>query len=137
MSVWKGIMQQMENLVFSLNATVPVFLMMILGLFFKKIGFISDTLADEMNKFVFLIPLPVLVFSDLATVDFEEVWNMKFVLFCFGATVISIAILRQSHFFGRISPYKENLSSLPTEAARRFWELRLSRIFTGRQAWLR
>ena len=54
MSVWKGIMQQMENLVFSLNATVPVFLMMILGLFFKKIGFISDTLADEMNKFVFL-----------------------------------------------------------------------------------
>ena len=45
-----------------------------------------------MNKFVFLIPLPVLVFSDLATVDFEEVWNMKFVLFCFGATVISIAI---------------------------------------------
>ena len=67
MSVWKGIMQQMENLVFSLNATVPVFLMMILGLFFKKIGFISDTLADEMNKFVFLIPLPVLVFSDLAT----------------------------------------------------------------------
>ena len=92
MSVWKGIMQQMENLVFSLNATVPVFLMMILGLFFKKIGFISDTLADEMNKFVFLIPLPVLVFSDLATVDFEEVWNMKFVLFCFGATVISIAI---------------------------------------------
>ena len=92
MPVWKGIMQQMENLVFSLNATVPVFLMMILGLFFKKIGFISDTLADEMNKFVFLIPLPVLVFSDLATVDFEEVWNMKFVLFCFGATVISIAI---------------------------------------------
>mgnify|MGYP006866071781 CR=1 FL=1 len=41
---------------------------------------------------MFLIPLPVLVFSDLATVDFEEVWNMKFVLFCFGATVISIAI---------------------------------------------
>ena len=119
MPVWKGIMQQMENLVFSLNATVPVFLMMILGLFFKKIGFISDTLADEMNKFVFLIPLPVLVFSDLATVDFEEVWNMKFVLFCFGATVISIAIFYGSlHFFGRISPYKENLSSLPTEAAR-------------------
>ena len=26
----------MENLIFSLNATVPVFLMMILGLVFKK-----------------------------------------------------------------------------------------------------
>lgn len=88
----KGIKRKMENLVFSLNATVPVFLMMVLGLLFKKIGFISEELADQMNKFVFLIPLPVLVFNDLATVDFEEVWNMKFVLFCFGVTVISIAI---------------------------------------------
>jgi len=92
MPVWKGIMQQMENLVFSLNATVPVFLMMVLGLLFKKIGFIGEELADQMYKFVVLVPLPVLVFNDLATVDFEEVWNMKFVLFCFGATVISIAI---------------------------------------------
>ena len=59
MPVWKGIMQQMENLVFSLNATVPVFLMMVLGLLFKKIGFIGEELADQMNKFVFLVPLPV------------------------------------------------------------------------------
>ena len=28
----------MDNLVFSLNATVPIFLMMVLGLFFNKIG---------------------------------------------------------------------------------------------------
>lgn len=82
----------MENLIFSLNATVPVFLMMLLGLFFRKIGWIDEIFASKMNKFVFLVPLPVLVFEDLATVDFAEVWNIKFVLFCFGATVISIAI---------------------------------------------
>lgn len=45
-----------------------------------------------MNKFVFLVPLPVKVFQDLATVDFEEAWNAKFVLFCFAVTVLSIAI---------------------------------------------
>jgi len=82
----------MENLIFSLNATVPVFLMMLLGLFFRKIGWIDEVFASKMNKFVFLVPLPILVFEDLATVDFAEVWNIKFVLFCFGATVISIAI---------------------------------------------
>ena len=43
----------MENLIFSLNATVPVFLMMILGLVFKKIGWIDDIFASKMNKFVF------------------------------------------------------------------------------------
>lgn len=82
----------MENLIFSLNATVPIFLLMLLGLFFRKIGWIDDVFAAKMNKFVFLVPLPVLLFEDLATVDFAQVWNMKFVLFCFGATVVSIGI---------------------------------------------
>ena len=50
----------MENLIFSLNATVPVFAMIILGMLFKKIGIIDDVFASKMNKFVFLIPLPVL-----------------------------------------------------------------------------
>ena len=82
----------MENLIFSLNATVPVFLMMVLGLVFRKLGWIDDVFASKMNKFVFLVPLPVLVFEDLATVDFSEAWNLKFVLFCFAATLASIGI---------------------------------------------
>ena len=82
----------MENLIFSLNATVPVFLMMVLGLIFKKIGWIDDVFAAKMNKFVFTVPLPVLVFSDLATVDFSQVWDVKFVLFCFVVTLLSIAV---------------------------------------------
>ena len=81
----------MENFIFSLNATIPVFLMMILGYVFYRIGWIDDELAAKMNTFVFRVPLPVLVFGDLATVDFSEVWDLRFVLFCFGATVISIA----------------------------------------------
>ncbi|MDO4474409.1 MAG: AEC family transporter [Eubacteriales bacterium] len=80
----------MQNLVFSLNATIPVFLMMILGYFFHKIGWIDDAFASKMNKFVFVVPLPALLFHDLAEVDFYEVWDTKFVLFCFGTTVISI-----------------------------------------------
>lgn len=82
----------MDNLVFSLNATIPVFLMMLLGLLFRKIGWIDDVLASKMNQFVFRVPLPVLVFSDLASVNFEEVWNIKFILFCFFVTVLSIGI---------------------------------------------
>ena len=82
----------MENLVFSLNATMPVFLMMVLGWVFHKLGFIDDVFADKLNKFVFLIPLPVLVFEDLATVDFSEAWNPKFVLFCFVVTLLSITL---------------------------------------------
>lgn len=82
----------MENLIFSLNATVPVFILMILGLLFRKIGWIDEEFAAKMNKFVFRVPLPVLVFRDLATVDFEKVWDVKYILFCFFATLLSIFI---------------------------------------------
>lgn len=82
----------MENLIFSLNATVPVFFMMLLGLLFRKIGWIDEVFASKMNQFVFRVPLPLLVFEDLATVDFAEAWDTKFVLFCFCVTVLSIAI---------------------------------------------
>lgn len=82
----------MENLLFSLNATVPVFLMMVLGLVFRKLGWLDETFADKMNKFVFMVPLPMLVFEDLATVDFAEVWDTRFVFFCFAVTLVSIGI---------------------------------------------
>ena len=82
----------MDNLMFSLNATVPVFLMMVLGLVFRKLGWLDETFADKMNKFVFMVPLPVLVFEDLATVDFAEVWDARFVFFCFAVTLVSIGI---------------------------------------------
>ena len=48
----------MENLIFSLNATVPIFLLMVLGFILKKLGLIDDVFASKMNKFVFLVPLP-------------------------------------------------------------------------------
>lgn len=40
----------MDNLVFSLNATVPIFLMMILGLFFNKIGWMDEEFANKMSN---------------------------------------------------------------------------------------
>ena len=83
---------EMDNLIFSLNATMPIFLMMLLGVLFRRLGWIDEVFASKMNKFVFLVPLPALLFEDLATVDFAQVWNLKFVLFCFVATFLSIAI---------------------------------------------
>lgn len=83
----------MENLVFSLNATMPIFLLMVLGFVFHKLGWIDDAFADKLNKFVFLIPLPIKVFEDLATVDLAEAWDTKFVLFCFFGTLLSILLV--------------------------------------------
>ena len=75
-----------------MNATIPIFLMMLLGMLFRKLGWMDEVFAAKMNKFVFLVPLPVLLFEQLATVDFSEVWDIKFILFCFVVTAISITI---------------------------------------------
>lgn len=80
----------MENLMFSLNATLPIFFTMLLGAFFKKTGLMDELFVKKMNKFVFKAALPALVFHDLAAVDFDKVWDTKFVLFCFFATLIGI-----------------------------------------------
>ena len=82
----------MENLMFCLNATGPIFLMMVFGLFLRKVGILDEDFANRMNKFVFKIPLPFLLFSDLAAVNFSRVWNIKFIVFCFVVTLISITI---------------------------------------------
>lgn len=82
----------MDNLIFSLNATVPIFLLMMFGLFFRKIHFFDDAFVAKTNKFVFSVSLPALLFHDLSTADFYSVWDGHLVLFCFLITLISISI---------------------------------------------
>ena len=83
----------MENLVFSINATLPIFLLMVLGYIFNTIGIIDEKAAAWMNKFVFKISLPLLLFQDIAAQDFAGCWDGKFVLFCMFATIASIVII--------------------------------------------
>lgn len=80
----------MSNFIFCLNATIPIFLLMVLGVLFYKMNIFSDSFVKTMNSFVFKIALPVLVFKELSTQDFVHVWNGTFVLFCFLATLCSI-----------------------------------------------
>ncbi len=83
----------MENLIFSLNATIPIFLLMVLGVFFKKTGLFQENMINGINQFVFKVTLPVLLFGDLAKQDFAKAWNGKFVAFCFVVTLVSISLV--------------------------------------------
>lgn len=85
--------EKMENLIFSLNATIPIFLLMVLGVFFRRVGLIKGELIGGLNQFVFKAALPVLLFGDLAVEDFTSVWDTRFVVFCFGTTLLSITIV--------------------------------------------
>lgn len=80
----------MEHLIFSLNATIPIFLTMVLGYLFKQCRMIDEPFVKVLNKFNFQVTLPVMLFEDLAGADFASIWDGKYVLFCFGVTFVSI-----------------------------------------------
>ena len=89
----------MDNLIFCLNVTIPIFLTLLLGAFFRKVGLFTPDFVKQVNRFVFQGALPVLLFQDLGTSDFAGLWDGKFVLFCFLATFFSIVISIVISFF--------------------------------------
>lgn len=80
----------MEQLLFSLNATVPVFLVMVIGYLLKQFRVVDEPFTRTLNKFNYKITLPVLLFKDIAESDFYGVWDTGYVLYCFFVTLISI-----------------------------------------------
>ncbi len=80
----------MENLIFSLNATIPVFLVMVIGYILKNLNFLDEGFVKTLNSFNYKITLPVLLFKDIAESDFLSVWDTGYVLFCFFTTLLCI-----------------------------------------------
>lgn len=82
-----------ENLMFSLNATVPVFLIMVLGYVLRQRNIVNEPFVKTLNSFNFKITLPVLLFKDISTSEFTQVWDGSYVLFCFLVTLFCICAI--------------------------------------------
>lgn len=80
----------LDNLVFSLNATMPLFLVMAVGYFIRRIKIVDPPFIKQANNFNFKVTIPCLLFADMATADFKETFNLKFFLFCFIGTLVMI-----------------------------------------------
>ena len=83
----------MSNLMYSINATLPIFLLIILGKVLKTTKIINDEFTKTADRYVFRIALPALLFSDLTENNVGSAFDGKYVLFCFSVTIFSIAVL--------------------------------------------
>ena len=74
----------MESLIYSVNATFPVFSVIVIGYILKQIGMLNDNFIDVANKFNFKVTLPILLFIDIGSTniikDFEEVLNRDLIM---------------------------------------------------------
>lgn len=78
----------MGNFIYSLNATLPIFLVIVIGYGLMQKGMLNDNFVSVANKFNFKVTLPVLVFRDLSSANIREEFDMVFVLFCAVVTTI-------------------------------------------------
>ena len=81
----------MENFLFSLNVTLPIFIIIVVGGFLQRIGLLNEGFTSVADKFVFKVALPVQLFRDIATMDIRSDFSGKFVVFCMIATTCMFA----------------------------------------------
>lgn len=98
----------MENLIYSLNATVPVFLVIVVGYYLKKIGWVNEGFVKAANKINFHITLPALLIQDMMNTDFMQEFDLVYVLFCaiatsitfFGTWIVSKKVIKDKSIVG-------------------------------------
>lgn len=90
----------LKDLTFSLNSTMPLFLIMVLGYVLFQKHFLTESFISVANKFVYHVTLPVMLFHDLAVTDIRSSFDAGYVGFCAFATCSSIlAIWFLCHIF--------------------------------------
>ncbi len=83
----------MDNFIFSINTTMPIFLVMVIGYFLRRIKILNEDFVKVANKLNFKVTLPVLLFRDLSSVDIRAVFDLKYVLFCAIATSLCFWVI--------------------------------------------
>ena len=79
----------MENFLFTINVVAPVFLLVALGYFLKKIDVVDTKFVVITSKFVFNVSLPALVFIKISTIPVQDVLRVGEIIFvCVGILVI-------------------------------------------------
>ena len=83
----------MDSFIYSINATVPIFLVMIVGWVIKQLGVIDEHFVSKANKYVFHVALPVLLFQQISSADMTSQFDIRFVLYCMLATTAFFVII--------------------------------------------
>ncbi len=94
----------MESIKLSFEAIMPIFILMLVGYVIKRIGLADKKSFDTINKLIFKIFLPVLLFHNIYSAKTNQVLDVKLILFTI-AGVLGIFVV--GYFFVLLST-KEN-----------------------------
>lgn len=81
----------MDNLLFTLNAILPLILPIVLGYVLRRLKLFGRIFLAYGNKLVFTVFIPILIFNNLYMTNFSDI-NWKIAVFVFAASVAMFVI---------------------------------------------
>ena len=78
----------LDNLTYSINAILPIFLLVILGAVLSKAGKVNDKFCDAADWIVFKIALPVMLFLEVAECTLEDDLNLGLIVYLVSSVTL-------------------------------------------------
>ena len=82
----------MEDLIFALNAVLPIIFMIAVGYILKRINLLSEDTAKKLNTLVFRLFLPTMLFLNVYKIQNFNQIDFTFVIYAIGITILLFLI---------------------------------------------
>ena len=83
----------MDALIYSLNATVPIFVVIVIGFWLRRRGVINEGFISAANKINFKLALPCMLIIDMMSIDLKSDFDGRYILYCAIVTSISFWVI--------------------------------------------
>lgn len=83
----------MSNLIYSLNATMPIFLVIVAGYLLRRMGMLDEAFIKVANKLCFNVTLPCMLLLNMMDCDIKKTFDGRYVLYCALVTLVCISLI--------------------------------------------
>ena len=81
----------LNHMLVAVNAVLPSFLIIALGLFVRRRGMLDDTSLGKFNSVAFRVFLPFQIFKNIYDAPIGETFDLKLILFIFFGLLAAVA----------------------------------------------
>ena len=83
----------LDHFIYSLNATIPVFLVIVLGWVLYRFKLLNDNFVTVANQLTYSVTLPVMLFLEIAQMDAASLLDFRFLMFGFLCSLACILLI--------------------------------------------
>lgn len=83
----------MDNLIFTINAVIPLFLMMALGYIFREKKLLQNNFMEVFNRFCFEFALPCSLFKTALSSNIRETFDINLAFAVIGGILVQVSLL--------------------------------------------